>query len=118
VVIPADWQPVHREDGELVGYLAGGRELTLIGLPLDVGRLEERGLAAIDGRWQARLPSPLPPGILDASQPALDWGWRDVVIVETSPVECRVRPVMSYPEELHAQAVLPVPVGELLRREP
>ena len=116
-MIPSDWQPVHRDDGELVGYLAAGEQRTLIGLPLDRGTLEERGLVAIDGRWQARLPSPLPPGILDASTPAEEWGWRDVVVVEASPTECRIRLSMAYPEELKSQAVLPVPVGDLLRRE-
>jgi hypothetical protein len=117
-VIPSEWQPVHRDDGELVGYLADGIPMTLIGQPLEGGTLEERGLAAIDGRWQCRLPALLPSGILNASDPAEDWAWRHVVIVEASPAGCRVRLLMGPPEELRSQAALPVPVGGLLRREP
>jgi hypothetical protein len=117
-VIPADWQPVHRDDGELVGYLAGGVPMTLIGQPLEGGTLEERGLVAIDGRWQARLPATLPAGILDASHPAAEWEWRNVVIVEVSPAECRVRLLTGAPEQLLSHATLPLPVGGLLRREP
>ncbi|MCU1412806.1 MAG: hypothetical protein JWN80_146 [Microbacteriaceae bacterium] len=115
--MPADWLPVRRDDGELVGYLANDIPMTLVGQPLDHGTLEERGLIALDGRWQCRLPNPLPAGGIDASTPATDWDWRYVVIAETSPAECRVRLYMAYPEELRSWATLPVPVGELLRRE-
>ncbi|MES2171912.1 MAG: hypothetical protein V4479_14520 [Actinomycetota bacterium] len=117
-MIPSDWQPVHREDGELVGYLAGGAPVTRVGLPLTSGTLEERGLAELDGRWQCRLPNPLPMEGLDAETPAPDWDWRYVVITETSPMECRIRLYMAYPEEMRSWATLPVPVGTLLRREP
>jgi hypothetical protein len=117
-VIPADWLPVRRDDGELVGYLANDIPMTLVGQPLDHGTLEERGLITLDGRWQCRLPTPLPASGIDASTPATDWDWRYVVIAETSPAECRVRLYMAYPEELRSWATLPVPVSELLRREP
>jgi hypothetical protein len=107
---------MHREDGELVGYLADNVPMTLIGQPLDRGTLEERGLVAIDGRWQCRLPNPLPARGVDATSPAPDWEWRYVVIAEASPNGCRVRLAMAEPAELRAFAVLPVPVGHLLRR--
>ncbi len=90
--------------------------MTRIGVPLTRGTLEERGLVELDGTWQCRLPTPLPPGGLDASTPAADWTWRYVVIAETSPNGCRVRLAMSDPAEQRSFAVLPVPVGDLLRR--
>jgi hypothetical protein len=77
--------------------------------------LTARGLSALDRRWWCRLPAVLPSGILPAGEPAPDWEWRPVVLVEVSPVECRVRPEFAEPAELTAQAALPVPVGGLLR---
>lgn len=57
-VIPTDWTPVHRADGELVGWLAtDGAPRLLTGAPLalpaddGVGQLRSCGLAALDRRW-------------------------------------------------------------------
>jgi hypothetical protein len=75
------------------------------------------GLALLARRWWCRLPGTLPPGLLDAAHPRADWNWRPVVLVEVSPTGCRVRPEIAAPEELTAQASLPVPVGDLLREE-
>lgn len=117
-MIPATWTPVHREsDGELVGYLADGVPMTLIGHPLGSGSLEVDGLVALDGKWLCRLPNPMPPGTLDASMPEPDWERRYVVIAETNPRECRIRLAMEDPDEQRSQATLPVPVGGLLMRE-
>ncbi|WP_261326131.1 hypothetical protein [Modestobacter marinus] len=41
-----------------------------------------------------------------------------MVLVEVSPTGCRLRPEMPAPEELGAQATLPVPVGHLLAEHP
>ena len=71
----------------------------------------------LDRRWWCRLPVPLIDGT-PADSPAADWEWSAVVLVEASPVECRVRPEWPAPEELTAQAVLPVPVAELLLADP
>jgi hypothetical protein len=123
-VIPSDWTAVHRADGELVGYLApDGAPRLLTGAhlpptdrdPRDL--LVSRGLAALDRRWWCRLPTPLVDGT-DAGRPGDDWTWSAVVIVEASPAGCRVRLEWAEPAELRAQALLPVPVGELLREEP
>jgi hypothetical protein len=122
---------VHRVDGEHVGYLvpdgAPGLVLpvTLVGAAIGPSQepesattlLRARGLAALDRRWWCRLPAPLPPGVLPAEDPPAEWSWRPVVLVEVSPAGCRVRPEMAVPEELTAQATLPVPVGNLLRAE-
>ena len=123
-VIPTDWTPVHRADGELVGWLApGGRPRLLTGAPLaspgddGVGLLRSRGLAALDRRWWARLPAPLPPGLLPAGDPDEDWTWQPVVLVESSPIGCTVRPEWPAPGET-GRALLPVPVGDLLLEEP
>ena len=131
-MIPGHWQAVRRpDDGELVGYLVadGGSDVvptTLVGTPLDgpqpAGRartlLIDRALAELDRRWWCRLPSPLPQGLLDAATPEPDWGWTPVVVVEAAPDGVVVRPEWPAPEELTSRATLPVPVGELLRREP
>jgi hypothetical protein len=124
---------VHRPvDGELVGYLApdGAPGLvlpvTLVGAALGPTQdraaaatlLHVRGLAALDRRWWCRLPATLVPGVLPAGEPPADWDWRPVVLVEVSPTECRLRPEWPAPEELTAQAVLPVPVRGLLRADP
>ena len=128
-VIPVAWAPVHRADGELVGYLvpdgAPGLVLpvTLVGAALGPSQerstatvlLATRGLSALDRRWWCRLPAVLHSGVLPAADPAADWEWRPVVLVEVSPAECRVRPEFAAPEELTGQAALPVPVGGLLR---
>ena len=82
-VIPRRWTPVHRADGEHVGYLVPSGEpglvlpVTLVGAAIgpsqeaDVATalLAERGLAALDRRWWCRLPDPLPRGVLDAGNP-------------------------------------------------
>jgi hypothetical protein len=125
-VIPTHWTPVHRpEDGEHVGYLSpDGVPRLLTGSALttaaDDGRdaLASRGLRALDGRWWCRLPSPLPRGVLDASRPRPEWAWQPVVIVEATPDCTTVRPEWPSPEELTSRAVLPTPVGDLLRDEP
>src|SRR5688572_22524404 len=103
-VIPTDWTPVHRADGELVGWIAtDGRPLLLTGAPLaapaDDGleQLRSRGLAALDRRWWARLPAPLPPGLLAAGEPDEGWTWQPVVLVESSPTGCTVRPEWPAP---------------------
>jgi hypothetical protein len=133
-VIPTRWDVVRRpDDGELVGYLAPAEEAgglvvptTLAGTPAgpagptaeSAALLVRSGLAHLARRWWCRLPGTLPPGVLDAAVPGADWEWRPVVLVEVSPTGCRVRPEMPAPEELTAQAALPVPVGDLLTEGP
>ena len=128
------WEVVHRpEDGEHVGYLVpvpGDEELvvplTLTGtpaagpLPADdaTDLLAGTGLALLARRWWCRLPGLLPSGLTDAAEPAAEWEWRPVELVEVSPTSCRVRPELPAPEERTAQAVLPVPVGDVLRSAP
>jgi hypothetical protein len=131
-VIPTQWTPVYRpEDGEHVGYLspdgAPGRAVPrlLTGAPAgpssssDAARdlLVRRGLAILDRRWWCRLPVPLVDGTR-ADDPQPDWQWSAVVLVEASPVQCRVRLEYAEPAELRALAVLPTPVGDLLREQP
>lgn len=123
-VIPTGWTPVHRADGELVGWIAtDGRPRLLTGAPLagsaddGVQQLRSRGLAALDRRWWARLPAPLPAGLLPAGEPDDDWVWQPVVLVESSPTGCTVRPEWPAPGET-GRALLPVPVGDLLLAEP
>lgn len=129
------WLPHRRVDGELAGYLvpaAGvpGRfaPVTIIGTIIEpeTGPLSEaearalveaRGTDELHGRWWAELPAPLLPGVLDASDPVAGWEWRLVVIVEANEERCVIRPQDPAPEELESTAVLPVPVGELLRPE-
>jgi hypothetical protein len=130
-VIPSDWTPVHRADGEHVGYLspdgAPARVVPrlLTGAPAGPPSgpyaardlLVARGLAMLDRRWWCRLPVPLA-GAIRADSPAAGWEWTAVVLVEASPVECRVRLEFASPAELRALAVLTTPVGDLLRAEP
>jgi hypothetical protein len=130
-VIPSGWSPVHRSDGEHVGYLvpdgSAGLVLpvTLVGAAVGpsvepaaaTALLRTRGLAVLDRRWWCRLPAVLPRGVLPAGDPPPDWDWRPVVLLEVSAAGCRVRPEMPAPEERPAQAALPVPVGNLLRAE-
>jgi hypothetical protein len=118
-VIPPHWLPVRRpEDDELVGYLVpdGAEDIvvptTLLGTPLGApGPVEHArrllvvaGLRAVAGRWWCRLPAALPRGLLTASSPSEDWPWRPAIVVEASPVECRIRPEWPDPEELAGQA--------------
>jgi hypothetical protein len=131
-VIPSSWDVVRRpDDGELVGYLVPGADGLVVPATLtgaSAGALDRpagaaallvaTGLAGLARRWWCRLPDPLPPGVLDAGVPAPDWAWRPVVLVEVSPTRCRVRPELPAPEELTAQAALPVPVGDLLAEAP
>lgn len=127
-MIPVEWQPHHRpDDGELVGYLVPDGALavptTLIGTALGeaaepavaAAALDARGLSALDGVWWCRVPDTLPSGRISADTPGDGWRWRRVVIVESSPTECRVRPAMPWPEELRSDAVLTPPVGDRLR---
>lgn len=135
-VINEGWLPHRRAiDGELAGYLVPAAAapglfapVTVIGtiiepetgpLPEAEARalVEARGLEALHGRWWAELPSPLLPGVLDASNPVGGWEWRLVMIVEANDERCVIRPRNPAPEELESSAVLPVPVGELLRPE-
>ena len=117
---------MHRPlDGEHVGYLApDGVPRLLTGATLTTSTadahdlLVTRGLRALDRRWWCRLPAVLPGGVTDAGAPAADWEWRAVVLVEASPTACTVRPEWPAPEELAGRAVLPTPVGDLLREEP
>ena len=97
-MIPVHWQKVRRpDDDEVVGYLVpDGADVvptTLVG-------------------------TPLPRGLLDAAVPAPGWEWRPVVVVEVAPDGVRVRPEWPAPEEMAAQAALPVPVGGLLAAQP
>jgi hypothetical protein len=132
--VTSTWEVVHRmDDGERVGYLApspAGNGLvipmTLAGTPADgplpaaeaAALLTETGLALLACRWWCRLPDPLPRGLTDADKPAEDWSWRPTVLVDVSPHELRVRPEWPAAEETAALAVLPVPVGGLLRSSP
>lgn len=117
---------MHRpEDGEHVGYLSpDGVPRLLTGATLTASaadardRLVSGGLRALDRRWWCRLPAPLPRGVTDAAQPPEDWNWQPVVLVEVSPTICTVRPEWPAPEEMDARAVLPTPVGDLLREQP
>ncbi|SDE19705.1 hypothetical protein SAMN05660485_00125 [Blastococcus fimeti] len=128
---PADWTPVHRADGEQVGWLApdggSGRAVPLLltGTPAapagpreDVAALlRADGLRALDRRWWTRLPGEPLTGLVDAGRPGEDWTWQPVVLVESSPAGCTVRPEWPAPGET-GRAALPVPVGDLLRAEP
>ncbi|WP_155858825.1 hypothetical protein [Candidatus Blastococcus massiliensis] len=130
-MIPPGWTPVHRADGEQVGWLApdgaAGRVVPrlLTGTPLADARkaadaaalLRAEGLAALDRRWWARLPGEPLTGVVDAGKPAEDWSWQSVVLVESSPAGCTVRPEWPAPGET-GRASLPVPVGDLLLAEP
>jgi hypothetical protein len=125
-VIPSHWTPVHRaEDGEHVGYLSADDEARLLtGARLSPDGRDARdqlvsgGLRALVRRWWCRLPAALPDGVLDARTPQPDWGWRPVVIVEVTPELCTVRPEWPAPGEMTGRALLPTPVGDLLRDEP
>lgn len=132
-MIPNSWTPVTRpSDDEHVGYLVpdgtDGRVVptALTGTPLGpaaehrdaVALLVERGLRSLDRRWWCRLPVTLPAGVLDAAAPRDGWEWRPVVVVETSPAGCTVRPEWPAPEERTGRAALPVPVEDLLLEHP
>jgi hypothetical protein len=116
---------VHRADGERTGWLdEHGGARTLIGTPLALRPDEEptealqaRGLTAIDGRWWARLPEEVD-ATTDATAPRPDWRWEPVVLVEASPEACAIRLELAEPAQLRHHFRLPVPVGDLLRREP
>ncbi|NEK86414.1 hypothetical protein GCU60_11695 [Blastococcus saxobsidens] len=130
-MIPPDWTPVHRADGEQVGWLCAdgvpgpALPLLLTGTPLTGPRprdeaaalLRQRGLAALDRRWWARLPEPLPAGTFAAGEPGEDWTWQPVLLVESSPTGCTVRPEWPAPGQT-GRALLPVPVAGLLVEEP
>lgn len=125
-VIPTRWTPVHRpEDGELVGYLSpDGEPRLLTGATLPTAAADAHdllvagGLRALDRRWWCRLPAPLPRGTTDAADPAADWEWRPVVLVEVTPSSSTVRPEWPAPAETESRAVLPTPVGDLLLADP
>jgi hypothetical protein len=130
-VIPTNWTPVHRADGEHVGYLAPdgaprrvhpllltGSALGPAGSAPDARELlVARGLAALDRRWWCRLPAALPAGVLAAGSPQPDWSWQPVVLVEVSPTGVTVRPEFVGPG-VTGRASLPVPVGGLMLPEP
>jgi hypothetical protein len=131
-MIPAAWLAHHRsEDGEIVGYLAPAADslvtpMSLLGTPLAPAQstqeatalLEREGLAVLTRRWWCRLPQPIPASNLDPADDQPDWDWRAVVIVETKPTSCVIRPEFAEPEERTRTVTLPVPVGELLVLEP
>jgi hypothetical protein len=132
IVIPPGWQAVLRTaDDECVGYVVpDGADgcvvpMSLLGTQLGPAGSEEFsrdlllavGLAALNRRWWCRLPDLLPRGLLMVENPQDTWGWRPVVIVEASPTACRIRPEWPAPDERHGQALLPVPVGGLVRAE-
>ncbi|QNE48110.1 hypothetical protein F1C58_15195 [Glaciihabitans sp. INWT7] len=130
-MIPASWEPRHRADGELVGYLVAAGDgvvaTSLIGLALAgatsreaaIDLLDTSGLAVLDRPYYARLPNPVPLGGVDAGAPAADWTWRRVVIVESSATRVSIRPAMAYPEELRSLVVIEPPVtGTLRERHP
>jgi hypothetical protein len=130
-VIPTDWTPVHRADGEQVGWLAPDgadgrvRPLLLTGAPLAgplpvedaASLLRDRGLRALDRRWWTRLPGAPLRGVLPVDRPQPDWDWHPVVLVEVSPAGAVVRPEFAGPGDT-GRAALPVPVGDLLRQDP
>ncbi|MCU1440177.1 MAG: hypothetical protein JWP85_1174 [Rhodoglobus sp.] len=126
-MVYAHWVPHHRDhDDELMGYLVPHGELvvptTLVGMPLGAAQprasaeemLNSRGLAALNEKFWALLPSPVTAGI-DIEAPLAHWVWRQVVLVESSPAGASIRPAFAYPEELNALVRVPVPVGDLLR---
>ena len=131
-MIPEHWEEVRRpDDDEVVGYLvprggAAAVPTSLVGTALGSAQpassaralLVRQGLPALDRRWWCRLPAQLPRGITHATEPAADWEWRPVVLVEVSSTTCTVRPEWPAPEEMDARAVLPTPVGNLLREQP
>jgi hypothetical protein len=132
-VIPTSWTPVTRpSDAEHVGYLVPDGDdrrvvpASLVGMsigraqpPADaVALLVAQGLRSLDRRWWCRLPQSLPDGVLPAAEPSPDWPWQPVVLVEVSPSRCTVRLEMAEPAQLRARAMLPVPVGDLLRADP
>ncbi|MDT0277265.1 hypothetical protein [Blastococcus goldschmidtiae] len=110
-MMPTDWTPVRRADGEQVGWLApdggSGRVLPLL---LTGTQLAPAGA-------EAEAADLLPPGLLPAGEPGQDWVWQPVVLVESCPTGCTVRPEWPAPGET-GRAVLPVPVGDLLREQP
>jgi hypothetical protein len=131
LVIPSDWTPVHRADGEQVGWLApdGGpglvQPLLLTGAALADARgreqavalLRARGLSALDRRWWARLPDTPLAGVQPVDRPEPAWDWHPVLLVEVSPAGATVRPEFAGPGDT-GRASLPLPVGDLLRAEP
>ncbi|MGY1856769.1 hypothetical protein [Modestobacter sp. SYSU DS0290] len=126
------WELVHRpDDGEAVGWLEPGPDGTVVPrtLPGTVAGpaqpradarelLATRGLAMLPGRWWCRLPDPLPRGRLAADRPGPDWSWQPVTLVEVSPTGCLVGLEWPAPGTAAVRAELPVPVGDLLVREP
>jgi hypothetical protein len=66
-MIPADWEPHHRDDGELIGYLAAGERdlvvpINLVGHPIGEAMerfaaedmLEDAGLSYLAEPWMLR----------------------------------------------------------------
>lgn len=130
-MIPSHWHPRHRPlDGELAGYLApdpAGPDLflplTLLGTPLGdpapfpqaAAIVDERGLAALNGRWWIDLPDPLPNRTLDLPPPGPGDVPRPVRLVEVGPHTLTLRPEFPAPDERSALVRLPVPPGDRLR---
>ncbi len=116
-MIPADWRPHHRADGELVGYLAPTAgdavvAMTLLGTPAGdptdewsaQEQLEELGLAYLADRWWLV---------------AADGSQQQVVLVEVSPagivaVPAEFAQVVGAPRDRNDDIHIDVPT-DLLR---
>lgn len=109
---PDSQHPVHREDGELVGFLTpqvgGWQPRTVFGAP--VGGVAEREDAE---DWLVSV------GLSYLAEPWQWWSgsdWIGVQVVEASPVRVTVQLTDFGHEELYGQRrELPVPVDGILR---
>ncbi len=117
-MIPADWRPHHRTDGELIGYLAphDGDDViamtllgTAVGGPTDewtaADRLDDLGLSYLADRWVLLHE--------DGSE-------QRVVLVEVDPERVVVAnadfaQVVGGPRDIGEQIVLDVPTDRLRR---
>jgi len=117
-MIPADWRPHHRTDGELIGYLAphDGDDViamtllgTAVGGPTDewtaADRLDDLGLSYLADRWVLLHE--------DGSE-------QRVVLVEVDPDRVVVAnadfaQVVGGPRDIGEQIVLDVPTDRLRR---
>ncbi|WP_109473663.1 hypothetical protein [Ornithinimicrobium cavernae] len=107
------WVPVHREDGELIGFVCedatGWRPLTVFGHPIaDVGdreaaedRLHAVGMSYLAESWELREGE----------------DWVRVEVVEASPSRVMVQLVdfFGHPDRYGERHTLTVPVGDRLR---
>lgn len=117
-MIPAEWRPHRRRDGELIGYLAPADgdtyiPMTLLGTPIDdaqdewsaADRLEETGLSYLAERWLLTDD--------DGTQ-------TPVVVVEVSPDRVTVVPadfalVVGMSRDDRPEIALDVPTDRLQR---